>query len=88
MHTVDKNQIQKLLSMLKIHVSHLKNFNKDVLLILKMFDEIKRAEFTSNGSILRKKVNISDLRKDEAHIDIHLQEMKGKYIVVPPVSNA
>ncbi len=86
METIRTDQIQKIISMLKIQVSDLEDFKDKIDLIIDMFNKIKGAQIQGSTGIIRKKISIKDLREDTPHLNTDLQSIKGQYIIVPPVS--
>ncbi len=86
METIKIDQIQKLISMLKIQVPDIEDFQNNIDAIIDMFNKIKTSLIQGNTNIIRKKISIKDLREDTPHFDTNLQSIRGRYIIVPPVS--
>lgn len=80
-----KIQIENLLNMLKIEVESRDNLYKSIDLILQMFDRISKLDIKNKGSIIRKKITINDLRKDEVIKQDFRKDLHGKYLKVPSV---
>lgn len=83
----DKSQkIKDLLELLKIQVDDESNLEKDFDSILEMFDQLSKVETNESSTLLKKKIKISDLRKDIVKQEEFKKELKGKYMKVPSVS--
>jgi Asp-tRNA(Asn)/Glu-tRNA(Gln) amidotransferase C subunit len=80
-------KIKQLLESIKLEIDDIKEFENDVDSILKMFDQLKKADVREGDSQLHKKrVDITSLREDEALDSNFRPEMRGNYFKVPNVS--
>jgi Asp-tRNA(Asn)/Glu-tRNA(Gln) amidotransferase C subunit len=79
-------KIKNLEKALKIKVEDEQEMSKNFESIINMFDELKNIDVEKyNSSLKRKRIRISDLRKDESSDGNFLKDLHGNYIQVPSV---
>jgi aspartyl/glutamyl-tRNA(Asn/Gln) amidotransferase C subunit len=80
-------KIRQILNAIKLDVKDEQKFEKDIELVLGMFDEIKSVNVDNvSANLNKKRVTIKELRTDEVKPWGFRKELSGKYFKTPNVS--